>query len=123
MDIKLDDSGDVSFTTGESSVTTIGAEDLTQRLHIRLNTFLGEWFMDNTYGMDWWGRVFGKNRSKRAVDVLIQEQILQEPDALQIVSYESSISSSRVFSCSFKVRTEDGAITAVPSFTISPISA
>ena len=120
MDIKLDDNGDVSFTNGESSVTSIGAEDLAQRIRIRLNTFQGEWFMDNTLGVDWWNRVMGKNRSKAAVDAIIQEQILLEPDALQIVDYSSSISKERVFSCSFRVRTEDGAISAVQSFTITP---
>jgi len=120
MDIKLDDSGDISFTGGESSVTSIGAEDLAQRIRIRLNTFQGEWFMDNTLGVDWWNRVFGKNRSKAAVDALLQEQILKEPDALQILSYSSSISTDRKFSCSFKVRTENGAITATQTFNIVP---
>jgi len=120
MDIKLDDNGDISFTNGESSVTSIGAEDLAQRIRIRLNTFQGEWFMDNTLGVDWWNRVMGKNRSKIAVDAIIQEQILLEPDALQIVDYSSSISKERVFSCSFRVRTENGAISATQSFTITP---
>ena len=59
MDIKLDENGNVSFSNGESDVTTIGAEDLAQRLYIRLNTFQGEWFMDNTLGVDYWNRLFG----------------------------------------------------------------
>jgi len=120
MDIKLDESGDVSFVNGESGVTSIGAEDLSQRLQIRLNTFQGEWFMDSTLGVDWWNRVMGKNRSKMAVDALIQEAILKEPDALQILEYSSTISTDRRFSCSFKVRTEDGAVSATQSFTITP---
>lgn len=120
MDIKLDESGDVSFVNGESGVTSIGAEDLSQRLQIRLNTFQGEWFMDSTLGVDWWNRVVGKNRSKMAVDALIQEAILKEPDALQILEYSSTISTDRRFSCSFKVRTEGGAVSATQSFTITP---
>lgn len=121
MDIKLDeDTGDIAFTNGESTVTNIGAEDLAQRIRIRLNTFQGEWFMDSTLGVDWWNRVMGKNRSKMAVDALIQEAILEEPDALQVLAYSSSISNDRVFSCSFKVRTENGAITATQTFTVAP---
>lgn len=119
MDIKLDPNGDVSFLNGESSVTSIGAEDLAQRLQIRLRTFLGEWFMDNTLGVDWWGRVFGKNRSKTAVDALIQAEILKEPDALQIVTFSSSISTDRKYSATFQVRTEDGAVSDVV-FTATP---
>lgn len=118
MDILLDEDGDVLFTNGESSVTSIGAEDLAQRLQIRLRTFLGEYFMDNTLGVDWFGRVFGKNRSKTAVDALLQEEILKERDALQITNYSSSIGTDRTFTCTFSVRTEDGAV--ANTFTITP---
>ena len=120
MDIKLDEDGDISLVSGDAQTTSIGAEDLAQRLRIRLNTFQGEWFMDNTLGIDWWNRVMGKNRSKMAVDALIQDSILKEPDALQIVSYTSSISTDRKFSCSFRVRTENGAISSAITFVLSP---
>jgi hypothetical protein len=120
MDIKLDEDGDISLVNGDAQTTGIGAEDLSQRLRIRLNTFQGEWFMDNTLGIDWWNRVMGKNRSKMAVDALIQDSILKEPDALQIVSYTSSISTDRKFSCSFRVRTEDGAISSAITFVLTP---
>ena len=120
MDIKLDEDGDIYLVNGDAQTTSIGAEDLAQRLRIRLNTFQGEWFMDNTLGIDWWNRVMGKNRSKMAVDALIQDAILKEPDALQIVSYTSSISTNRKFSCSFRVRTEDGAISSAITFVLTP---
>lgn len=120
MDIKLDEDGDISLVNGDAQTTSIGAEDLSQRLRIRLNTFQGEWFMDNTLGIDWWNRVMGKNRSKMAVDALIQDAILKEPDALQIVSYTSSISADRKFSCSFRVRTEDGAVSSAITFVLTP---
>lgn len=120
MDIKLGEDGDISLVNGDAQTTSIGAEDLAQRLRIRLNTFQGEWFMDNTLGIDWWNRVMGKNRSKMAVDAIIQDSILKEPDALQIVSYTSSISTDRKFSCSFRVRTENGAISSAITFALSP---
>lgn len=120
MDIKLDEDGDISLVNGDAQTTSVGAEDLAQRLRIRLNTFQGEWFMDNTLGIDWWNRVMGKNRSKMAVDALIQDAILKEPDALQIVSYTSSISTDRKFGCSFRVRTEDGAISSAITFVLTP---
>lgn len=120
MDIKLDEDGDIYLVNGDAQTTSIGAEDLAQRLRIRLNTFQGEWFMDNTLGIDWWNRVMGKNRSKMVVDALIQDAILKEPDALQIVSYTSSISTDRKFSCSFRVRTEDGAISSAITFVLTP---
>lgn len=118
MDIKLDVDGHVSFVNGESQVTEIGAEDLAQRIQVRLRTFKGEWFMDNTVGVDWWGKVFGKNRSKSSVDAIIQTEILKETDALQIINYNSSIV-NRMFSCTFKVRTTNGAVSAPVTFNIA----
>lgn len=120
MDIKLDeDSGDIALVNGDFTVTDIGVDDLAQRLQIRLNTFQGEWFMDSTLGIDYFNRVFGKNRSKTAIDAIMQAEILKEPDALQIVSYESSLGSNRTFTCIFRVRTEAGAITSPISFNLS----
>ena len=112
MDIKLDESsGDTSIVNGDFAYTNIGVDDLAQRLYIRLNTFQGEWFMDGTLGVDYFNKVFGKNKSKAAIDAIIQAEVLKEPDALQIVSYESSINTDRTFSCTLRVRTENGAIT------------
>lgn len=118
MDIKLDSNGDVAFVNGESLVTSIGAEDLAQRLLIRLRTFQGEWFMDTTYGIDWWNKVFGKNRSKASVDAIIQSEIAKEPDVVQIINYTSSVA-NEVFKCVFSIRTIEGLISTV-NFTISP---
>lgn len=116
MDIKLNEDGDIAFSNGDATVTSVGAEDLAQRLLIRLRTFQGEWFMDNTLGVDWWNRVFGKNRSKVAVDAIIQTEIMKEPDVVQITSFKSQISPDKAYSCDFSVRTYAGAITAL-SFT------
>lgn len=122
MDIKLDaTTGDIAFVNGDALVTDIGAEDLAQRIQIRLKTFQGEWFMDNTLGVDWFGRVFGKSRSKTSVDAILQTEIAKEKDVLQIVSYTSSIS-NRTFSCTFRVRTIAGAISSPINFNIvSPV--
>ena len=119
MDLKLDENGSLAFTNSNVDVTTIGAEDLAQRLLIRLSTFRGEWFMDNTLGIDWWERVFGKNRNKTTVDAIIQNEILKEKDVRQITEYSSSLT-NRSYSATFKVRTEDGAVSEPIVFNISP---
>ena len=50
MDSKLGE-GDISLLSTEIQTTCIGAEDLAQRLRIRLEHIPGEWFMDNTLGL------------------------------------------------------------------------
>lgn len=114
MDIKIDTDitsptyGDILFINGDSPVVSEGREDLAQRLTIKLRTFINEWFLNLDTGVPYYQSVFGKQRSKAAVDAIFQEQILAEPDALEITQFDSSISASRQYSLSFRVRTESG---------------
>lgn len=109
MDLKLDTNGDLLFINGQSPVVSEAAEDLAQRLTIKLKTFKGEYFLNLDTGVPYYQSVFGKQRSKAAVDAIFQEQILAEPDALEITQFDSSIdAATRQYSLSFRVRTESG---------------
>lgn len=119
MDIKLDETtGDVVFVNGESTVTSIGSEDLAQRLSIRLGTFKGEWFMDDQLGIDYFGSVLGKGRSKSAIDALFQSEIMKETDVLQITKFDS-VKDNDNYDLSFTARTENGAVVSIPTITIA----
>jgi hypothetical protein len=114
MDIKLnDETGDVLLSTTNKvttpTFTTTTSENLAQRLKIRLQTFKGEWFLDGTIGIDYFNQIAGKNRSKAAVDAIIQAEILQEQEVLQITAYSSVIDkTTRKITIQFTVRTIDG---------------
>lgn len=114
MDIKLnDETGDVLLSTTNTittpTFTTTTSENLAQRLKIRLQTFKGEWFLDGTIGIDYFNQIAGKNRSKAAVDAIIQGEILKEQEVLQITAYSSVIDkTTRKITIQFTVRTVDG---------------
>jgi len=114
MDIKLnDETGDVLLSTTNTittpTFTTTTSENLAQRLKIRLQTFKGEWFLDGTIGIDYFGQIAGKNRSKAAVDAIIQAEILKEQEVLQITAYSSVVDkTTRKITIQFTVRTIDG---------------
>jgi len=114
MDIKLNsETGDVLLSTTATITTpvftTTTSENLAQRLKIRLQTFKGEWFLDGTIGIDYFNQIAGKNRSKAAVDAIIQAEILQEQEVLQITAYSSVIDkTTRKITIQFTVRTVDG---------------
>jgi len=92
-----------------SLTTTTTSENLAQRLKIRLLTFQGEWFLDNTLGIDYFNAVFGKNKSKQSIDTIFQSEILKEKEVIQITKFESSLDRvNRKYSLSFEVRTVDG---------------
>ncbi len=114
MDIKLnDETGDVLLSTTATittpTFTTSTSENLAQRLKIRLQTFKGEWFLDGTIGIDYFNQIAGKNRSKAAVDAIIQAEILKEQEVLQITAYSSVVDkTTRKITIQFTVRTIDG---------------
>lgn len=114
MDIKLNsETGDVLLSTTATittpTFTTTTSENLAQRLRIRLQTFKGEWFLDGTIGIDYFNQIAGKNRSKAAVDAIIQAEILKENEVLQITAYSSVVDkTTRKITIQFTVRTVDG---------------
>ena len=114
MDIKLNsETGDVLLSTTATITTpvftTTTSENLAQRLKIRLQTFKGEWFLDGTIGIDYFNQIAGKNRSKAAVDAIIQAEILKEQEVLQITAYSSVVDkTTRKITIQFTVRTIDG---------------
>lgn len=114
MDIKLNsETGDVLLSTTNTITTpvftTTTSENLAQRLKIRLQTFKGEWFLDGTIGIDYFNQIAGKNRSKAAVDAIIQAEILKEQEVLQITAYSSIVDkTTRKITIQFTVRTVDG---------------
>lgn len=61
-DLRLDEeTGDLAVDAGLSIVED--DENLRQRLLLRLQMVLGEWFLDRTAGTDYYGQIFGRNKS------------------------------------------------------------
>lgn len=114
MDIRLNAlTGDVDFNNAMDIVVS-KEEELHQRLIIRLNTFLGEWFLNEDYGVPYFQQILGKGRKKSTIDALLQEQILADGEVLEIVEFVSSIT-GRAYSLTFVVKVNTGA-------TIEPIT-
>lgn len=105
----LPNTHDLSFKNGICEVTTGRTDCVTQRIYIRLRTFLSEWYLDETYGIPWLERILGHKGKKSTVDSIIQEKILSVDGVAQILEFSSTFDNGRrVYSCSFKVRTDNG---------------
>ena len=116
MDFKLDPtSWDIIWRNGQlrkEETTQPLTETVGQRLKIRLQTFLGEWFINTVYGVPYWQRLLGiKQTSKAAADLIFQQEILKEEGVKEIVSFESTFV-NRKYSLVFKVRVVTGEVSA-----------
>lgn len=109
MDLLLDtNTNDIIFINGQCPVTQLLTDVVVQRLKITLYTFLGEWFLDTTIGVPYFQQIFGKIRSKATVDLIFQRIIADDPDVIEILTFDSSLSSGdRGYSMTFQVRVSD----------------
>lgn len=100
---------DLIFENGKCPTTTDRTDCVTQRIYIRLRTFLSEWYLDETYGIPWLERILGHKGKKSTVDSILQEKILSVDGVAQILEFSSTFDNGRrIYSCSFKVRTDSG---------------
>lgn len=115
MDIFVDpDTGDVVYDNADSPpVTTDTRQDVAQRLRIKLQTYLGEWFLNIENGVPYYERVLRKGVRKEDIDVIFQTLIREEDGVLEIVEFESSLSNTREYNMRFRVRTNEGATATI----------
>lgn len=120
MDLLLDPvTHDLVFVNGQATVTQTQSEIVTQRLKIILYTFLGEWFLDTSIGVPYFQQVFGKVRSKSAIDVIFQNIISNDEGVVEIREFSSDLSTGdRGYTMTFKVRCNDDTITDDITITV-----
>ena len=112
MDIKFDQQGfDIVLVEDGSGlvdldITIDSADDLMQRLFLRLKTYPRDLFWNINYGIDYLNTIFGKNRPKGTVDIILKNEINKEPMVESIDYFESEIF-NYTYACKFRVRVID----------------
>jgi len=117
MDFKLGSDGDLLFEDGKFTLLTTIQEAVRQRIQIRLQTFLGEYFLDTSVGLPYRQQIFNKGLSKVEVDALFIREINKDTDVIQVIDF-SSTQVGRAYSLNFEVLTTDGLLRVnLPSIT------
>ena len=109
MDLKIDTStGDVAIENGEL-VLLDGSEAIAQHLRVRLQFFLGEWFLDRRIGVPYYQKLLGQKPNTTTVKALMRQVIAATPGIETIndltVDYDGA---TRVLSISFRSETSEG---------------
>lgn len=109
MDIRTNvEDGKIVFQNGQIFTTLNRQDSLRQRLDIRIKTQKGTWFLNISYGIDWFNDVFSDTSTKSSVDALIQAEILKEELVADIIEFRSSVNNiTREYRCDFKVKMVD----------------
>lgn len=94
---------DLVFNDGDLVITSTTQEDLMQRLFTRFKTYKSDLYWNQGYGIDYLNNVFGDNRKKSSVDLIVRSEILKEELVAELMDFESSIINYS-YSCKFTVR-------------------
>lgn len=109
IDFKLGDDGDITISEGKFELIETYQESVRQRLQVRLQTFLGEWFLDTSVGIPYRQGIFNKGLTKREVDAIFIREINKDPDVIRTISF-SAVQIGRKYELDFEVQTKDGII-------------
>lgn len=94
---------DLVFGDGDLVITSTTQENLMQRLFTRFKTHIRDLYWQQNYGIDYLNNVFGDNRRKSSVDLIVRSEILKEELVAELMDFESSIINYS-YSCKFTVR-------------------
>jgi len=65
-----------------------GQDRVAQQIKINLLSFLGEWFLDNTYGVPYLEEILIKNPRMPSVETILRSHINSIPDMIRIDSLD-----------------------------------
>jgi hypothetical protein len=106
---QLDDNMDLVIENN-SLVMTEGQEAIRQHLLIKLQTFLGEWFLDEDVGVPYYQEILVKQPSFQTVSQVLRAQIIDTPGVIELLNFDFVYSADRELRLDFRAETIDGPI-------------
>lgn len=88
------------------------AERVAQQIKVKLLTFLGEWFLDTTWGVPYLEYILVKQPNQELIKQILSEQILSVDDVKSLNALELDYQvKDRTLIINYEVSTEYGLIT------------
>lgn len=88
------------------------AERVAQQIKVKLLTFLGEWFLDNTWGVPYLEHILVKQPNQELIKQILSEQISSVDDVKSLNALELDYQVKvRTLIINYEVSTEYGLIT------------
>lgn len=109
----LDSDGDYQFGRAGLYLTD-SPEAVRQAIITRLRLQTGEWFVDTTAGTPYKTQVLGYS-TQPTRDIVMKERIVDTAGVRTLLSYSSSLNSSRLFTVNATVDTIYGAVSVTTS--------
>ncbi len=110
-DINNPDLGDMRLDERGDAVTlTALADEVAQRLFVRFNFFLSEWFLDLSQGTPYFDNVLAKNPPDRIIRTVLGNVIKTTEGVQELTKFSYAISRERRMTLTFECKLVDGTI-------------
>jgi hypothetical protein len=121
MDLQLDSDHDLEIGDDGDLILVEDLDSIVQHLTIRLQFFLGEWFLDERIGFPYFEEVLRKAPDLNVVRSLFRDAILTTPGVLAVTELNLDYDgTTRTLSVSFRAATTEGPLTFDQEFIIPP---
>ena len=109
IDVKIDFSTNNPVIENGDFVMVRDLDEILQSLHIRLNMLIGNWFLDNRIGVDYFGKILKKGATKQEIERELKRVIRETVGVTGILSFTLKTDTAiRKLSVSFVVSTAYG---------------
>lgn len=99
--------GDLAIEDGDFKTTSSKKEFLRQRMQITFNTYVGEWFLNTSFGGINKAILFRKGATKEEIDAWFISVIRSFDEVEQIYRFDSEINTDRSYTLNFSVKTSE----------------
>jgi hypothetical protein len=109
MNIKLTSEYDLDLSSGNLEMIT-GSDEIAQKLAVRFQFFLGDWFLDQSLGVPYYQDVLVKNPDFLVLQSHFREVILETPGVASLVGELGFTfdSAARILTLTFSAQLENG---------------
>lgn len=91
VDLKLDRNHDLALTkTGDVELIN-GVQRVKQQIKVTLLTFLGEWFLNNTWGVPYLEKIMIKSPNRAEIENVIRAKVRDVPGVTAVPSVQVDI--------------------------------
>ncbi|WP_237173051.1 hypothetical protein [Paracandidimonas lactea] len=88
IDIKLDRRHDLALSKTNDLVLIDGAQRVRQQIEVTLLTFLGEWFLDVSWGIPYLEKIMIKTPNRAEIENIIRAKVRDVPGVTAVPSVQ-----------------------------------
>ncbi len=114
LDLALSSDHDLALDSLGRAAFIDGADRIAQQINVTLQVFLGEWFLDTSFGVPYFEDVLVKSPDRARIEAVLRSRILAVPGVQRVVSFDLAVERrERILRVTYQADTEAGRVSRV----------